>query len=61
MSDHAGSPQLRETDGTSVALNRVLRTLMAKDPQARYPDAIAARDDLLRVRRIVERAGKPSG
>ncbi|MEI2714316.1 MAG: protein kinase [Nocardioides sp.] len=50
-------PQLRETDGTSVALNRVLRTLMAKDPQARYPDAIAARDDLLRVRQIVERAG----
>jgi serine/threonine-protein kinase len=39
-------PQLAGTDERSVAVNRVLRRALAKDPAQRYPSAAAFRDDL---------------
>jgi serine/threonine protein kinase len=40
-------PQLAGASPQSAAVNRVLRTAMAKRPEDRYPTAAAMRDDLL--------------
>jgi len=47
-------PQLPETSPMAVAVNRVLRISMAKQPGDRYPDAGAMRDDLQAALRMPE-------
>ena len=42
-------PQLPESSPFAAAVNRVLRTAMAKRPEQRYPTAAAMRDDLRRA------------
>jgi len=50
-------PQLPETSPMAAAVNRVLRIAMAKQPEHRYPDAGAMRDDLQAALRLPEAAG----
>ncbi len=47
-------PQLEQSGSMSVAVNRILRTAMAKAPGDRYPSAAAMRDDLRRASRLGE-------
>jgi len=44
-------PQLAGDDPFSATANAILLRAMAKDPQARYPDADQLRDDLMTLRR----------
>ena len=59
-------PQLEGDTPVVREVNRVLRTAMAKEPAARYPDAAAMRDDLRAIERLavegptVVRPGAPA-